>query len=161
MCPPKTLRASACRPGLSDNGGSSSDHGILSVYQAFTSHALSFFDAAPKLPGWQIATPLGSSVDERRLGAPSEVNDTFLRISGWTRDEVIGRTPFDINIWRDPSQRLAFVARLLAGGIVRNLEVHARLKNGESWTGSGSAALIEINGETCVLSITADCADIH
>jgi PAS domain S-box-containing protein len=102
--------------------------------------------------GSPLILTLTNAEDHRYI----EVNDTFLRISGWTREEVIGRTPFDLNIWMDPSQRFAFVARLLAGGIVRNLDVHARLKNGEPWTGSGSAALIEISGENCVLSLIAD-----
>lgn len=48
----------------------------------------------------------------------------------------------------------------MAGGTARNLEVHARLKNHDLWTGSGSAALIEIDGEPCVLSLIAGIADL-
>jgi PAS domain S-box-containing protein len=103
-----------------------------------------------------LALTLTSAIDHRYI----EVNDTFERISGWSREEVIGRTPFDIEIWVDPSERIAFVRRLLAGDTVRNLEVHARLKHHELWTGSGSAALIEIHGETCVLSLIAGIADL-
>jgi PAS domain S-box-containing protein len=103
-----------------------------------------------------LSMTLTSAIDHRYI----EVNDTFERISGWNRHEVIGRTPFDIGIWVDPSQRLAVVGRLLSGGVVRDLEVHARLKNREEWTGSGSAALIEINGEMCVLSFIADATDL-
>ena len=105
--------------------------------------------------GSPLALTLTSASDHRYI----EVNDTFERISGWNRDEVIGRTPFDLEIWVDPGERVAFVRRLLSGGSVRNLEVHARLKNGELWTGSGSATLLEINGETCVLSFIADITD--
>jgi PAS domain S-box-containing protein len=85
-----------------------------------------------------------------------DVNDTFERITGWNRDEVIGRTPFDLAIWVDPSQRLDFVKRLLAGDTVRNLEVRARMKDGKIRTISGSAVLIKIKDETCVLSLIAD-----
>jgi PAS domain S-box-containing protein len=107
--------------------------------------------------GSPLALTLTSAIDHRYI----EVNDTFERISGWSREEVIGRTPFDIDIWVDPSERIAFVRWLLAGGTARNLEVHARLKNHELWTGSGSAALIEIDGETCVLSLIAGNADLE
>jgi PAS domain S-box-containing protein len=96
-----------------------------------------------------LAVTLTSAVDHRYI----EVNGTFERLSGWNRDEVIGRTPFDINIWVDPSHRVAFVKQLLSGGTVRNLDVHARLKNRDVWIGVGYGALIEINGETCVLSL--------
>jgi PAS domain S-box-containing protein len=88
-----------------------------------------------------------------------EVNDAFERITGWTREEVIGRTPYDIDLWVDPSQRVALVKRLLSEGILRDFEVHARLKNHEPWTGSGSAALMEISGETCILAFVVDIAD--
>jgi PAS domain S-box-containing protein len=103
-----------------------------------------------------LAVTLTSAVDHRYI----EVNGTFERISGWNRDEVIGRTPFDIEIWVDPSHRVAFVTQLLSGGIVRNLHVHARLKNREVWIGLGYAALIEINGETCVLSLIEGVTDV-
>lgn len=122
------------------------------VRQALKECEQKFLDAMRVNP---LAITLTSAIDHRYI----EVNDAFEHISGWNREEVTGRTPFDIGIWIDPSQRLAFVGRLLSGGIVRNLEVHARLKNGEPWTGSGSAALIEIGGETCVLSFIAAITD--
>jgi PAS domain S-box-containing protein len=102
-----------------------------------------------------LAVTLTSAIDHRYI----EVNGTFERISGWNRDEVIGRTPFDIEIWVDPSDRIEFVKRLLSGGNVKHLDVHARLKNREVWIGVGYGALIEINGETCVLSLIAGITD--
>lgn len=44
--------------------------------------------------GSPLALTLTSAIDHRYI----EVNDTFERISGWSREEVIGRTPFDIEI---------------------------------------------------------------
>jgi len=89
-----------------------------------------------------------------------DVNDTFERVTGWTRDEVINRTPFDIGLYVDPSERVALVKRVLAGEIVRNLEIHLRIKNGEIRIGSGSASLIEIDGERLVLILVADLTDL-
>ena len=57
-----------------------------------------------------LAVTLTSAVDHRYI----EVNGTFEGISGWNRNEVIGRTPFDIDIWVDPSHRVALVKRLLS-----------------------------------------------
>jgi PAS domain S-box-containing protein len=100
---------------------------------------------------------LTSTRDERYI----EVNDTFERSTGWKRDEVIGRTPDDLKIWVDPSQRVNFVKQLLSGGTVRNFEIHGRMKNGEVRTGSASAAMIDINGEACVLTLIEDTTDIR
>jgi len=33
-----------------------------------------------------------------------EVNEAFERMTGWLRDEVIGRTPFDIGLWVNPAK---------------------------------------------------------
>ena len=104
------------------------------------------FHAAP------IALTLTRPSDHRYL----DVNHAFEQITGWKRGEVIGRTPFDIGIWQDPSKRLEFVAKLLSGGTVKDIEVRARTKNGEERIGIGSAALIELKGETCILSFISD-----
>jgi PAS domain S-box-containing protein len=89
-----------------------------------------------------------------------EVNETFEEITGWRRDEVIGRTPFDIGLWVDPGQRAALMERLLAEEPVRNIEFLARSKDGKILSGLGSAELIEINSELCVLSVSADITDL-
>ena len=46
-----------------------------------------------------MALTFTSAKDHRYI----EVNETFERLSGWRRDEVIGRTPFDIGLWVDPA----------------------------------------------------------
>src|SRR5438046_10158495 len=63
-----------------------------------------------------MALTLTSAKDHRYL----DVNETFEQLTGWLRDEVIGRTPFDIGIWVDPSQRVEFVKKLLSGDVIRN-----------------------------------------
>jgi PAS domain S-box-containing protein len=103
-----------------------------------------------------LVLELTSAQDDRFI----EINDTFERRTGWKRDEVIGRTPYDLHIFIDPSQRAYIVHELLSGGAVRNLELHGRMKNGEVRTGSASAALIEISGEPCVLTLIEDTTDL-
>ena len=102
-----------------------------------------------------MALTLTSAKDHRYL----DVNETFEQLTGWLRDEVIGRTPFDIGIWVDPSQRVEFVKQLLSGDVIRNLEVRYRCKDGTERFGLGSAELIEIANEPCILSVIADISD--
>ena len=99
-----------------------------------------------------MALTLTSAKDHHYI----DVNETFERITGWRRDEVIGRTPFDISIWVDPTQRVELINRLVAEGSVRDLEVRYRTKNGTERVGLASAELIEIEHEPCVLSVIAD-----
>jgi PAS domain S-box-containing protein len=102
-----------------------------------------------------MALTLTSAKDHRYL----DVNETFERLTGWRRDEVMGRTPVDIEVWVDPAQRVEFVKRILAEGAVRDWEVHYRCKDGAQRVGLGAGELIEIGDERCILSVVADITD--
>jgi PAS domain S-box-containing protein len=88
-----------------------------------------------------------------------EVNHTFELLTGWTHDEVIGRTPSDIGLWVNLNERSNFIEQLRAYGVAKGMEFVFRKKNGQVWTGLVSSELIDINGEPCALSLTADITD--
>ncbi len=83
-----------------------------------------------------------------------DVNDGFTGLTGYSRDEVIGRSSLDIDIWYDPADREQLVRELLRSSQVANLEARFRLKDGRVQTGLMSASLIHLNGEPHILSVT-------
>jgi len=101
-------------------------------------------------------SPLPITITDTDDGRYIDVNEAFEKQTGWQRDEVIGRSPLDIDLWVDPDQRGAFIKKLLAQGHVRDLEVRFRRKDGQIRTGLGSAEMIEVHGERCALSVIAD-----
>ncbi len=101
-------------------------------------------------------SPLGLTLTSAKDNRFLDVNETFEQMTGWHRDEVIGKTPFDISLWENPSERVELLKRLLAEGSVRNYEVQLRCRDGTKRMGLGSAELIEIDNEPCVLSVVAD-----
>ena len=101
-------------------------------------------------------SPLAITISSTKDGCYLDVNKTFEELTGWCRDEVIGRSSADINLWADPHQRSLFLQQLLAEGNVRDLEVWIRRKDGQIRTTLGSAELIEVNGKPCALSVIAD-----
>ena len=103
-----------------------------------------------------MALMLTTAKDDRYI----EVNEAFEKITGWSRAEAIGRTPYELGLWLDSGERAAFMRALLSGKSVRNLEVRVRVRNGEIRTGLGSADLIDIEGERCVLSVVADITEL-
>jgi PAS domain S-box-containing protein len=105
-------------------------------------------------------SPLALAITRTQDNRYVDVNEAFEHFSGWKRAEVIGRTTFDIGLWVDPGQRAAYRENLLSGNVVLNREFRIRMKNGEVRTGLGSAELIEIDGEPCVLAVTADITDL-
>ena len=105
-------------------------------------------------------SPITLSLMRVKDGRYIEVNETFERRTGWTRNEVIGRTTLDIGIWVDLGQREDFLRRLSVEGRARNIEVNLRMKNGEVRTGLASAESIEVSGEPCSLVVTVDITDL-
>jgi len=94
-----------------------------------------------------------SALEDGRL---IDVNDAFLKITGYSRDEVIGRTSAELGLWVDPEERKRFVELLRQKRDIRNHEAKFRLKSGEVRIFLRSAELIELDGETCIINITRD-----
>ena len=101
-------------------------------------------------------SPLVVALTRMRDHRYLDVSESFEQWIGWRREEVIGRTPFDIGIWVNPAERSEFVKRLTAEGVVRNLEFRYRRKDGVEMVGLGSGELIEIGNEQCVISVITD-----
>ncbi len=101
-------------------------------------------------------SPLAITIVKVSDGRYVEVNETFELLTGWKRDEVIGRTPLEIDLWVSPDQRTAFIRELHEKKNVRDREIPFRRKDGQIRTSLGSAELIEVNGESCALSVIAD-----
>ena len=89
-----------------------------------------------------------------------DCNNAFLALSGLTRDEVIGHTSLDINLWADLDDRRRLLEMVTQEGGCRNLEARFRKKSGEIFWGLMSASLIELEGTPFVLSITRDISDV-
>jgi two-component system CheB/CheR fusion protein len=81
-----------------------------------------------------------------------EVNESFEKVMGYTREEALDSTLTGLALWVNPAERERLVSNLLANGRLRNEEVLYRTKSGEVITCVDSAELIELNGEKCVLA---------
>jgi PAS domain S-box-containing protein len=101
------------------------------------------------------------SININRLsdGLFVSVNNGFTKLTGYSREEVVGKTSFEINIWADIEDRNKLVDGLKKFSIVENLEARFKLKNGEIKDGLMSASIVELNGELHILSITRDISD--
>jgi PAS domain S-box-containing protein len=96
------------------------------------------------------------SITSMEDGRFIEVNDNFLRLTGFTRQEVIGRTSLELGLWTNPKDRQHIVALLKRSGKARDLEVRVSLKSSELRTVQMSAHTIELAGEPCMIAIIRD-----
>lgn len=98
------------------------------------------------------------SINLNRLsdGMYIDVNEGFTTLTGYTREDVVGKTSLSLNIWENPEDRKHLIAGLRKTGIVNNLEARFVRKNGEVGTGLMSARLTKIGAEDVIISITRD-----
>jgi PAS domain S-box-containing protein len=100
--------------------------------------------------------PLVFTLSSLRDGRLVEVNQTFVDVTGYTREEAIGKTSLELGLWtssRDRDEEMGAVREI---GHVRNLEYSFRTRNGEEIIGLLSAEKIEIGGEPFALSVIQD-----
>lgn len=105
------------------------------------------------------ASPYSLTLSEVATGRYLEVNAGFERVSGYTRDEVIGRTSVELGLWSDPADRDRMVARLQADGAVRGLEVTFLNRQGRKVIARCSGEMLEVGGRPCLLNTIEDVTD--
>jgi len=102
------------------------------------------------------ASPGSISISRVKDGTFIEVNESFLRDKGYTREEVIGHRSFDLRIWADEDISERMMASLRKGKGFRNEVVRYRTKSGFIRTGLVSADLINIGNEPCLIVLNND-----
>lgn len=100
--------------------------------------------------------PAGLSVTRRSDSVIIEVNETYCKITGFTREEVIGNTAIALGIWLDPAERETLVTHLVKVGRVKDQDIKIRSKNGELRYLNVSAELTTFNGVDCLLTMVID-----
>ena len=85
-----------------------------------------------------------------------EINEGFLQMLGYSREDVIGKSSLELNIWKNKEDRDRLTSMLKKDGIVENLEVEFLSKSGTVILGLISARVLRIENENCLLSITRD-----
>jgi PAS domain S-box-containing protein len=89
-------------------------------------------------------------------GRIMEVNERFLAMTGYRREEVIGRTPLELGLWVNPRQRDEGLQHLRHGNALREGEADFRMKDGSVRTCLLFATLLDVHGERGVLTALTD-----
>jgi len=92
-------------------------------------------------------------------GGIVEVNDEFLRNTGFTRDDIAGRTVLDLNIWETPEIREEIIGPVRLGNPVKGREIRFRHKNGEMHNYIFGAEAVRVDGVDCIISNFFDITD--
>ncbi|OEU44657.1 MAG: hypothetical protein BBJ60_09515 [Desulfobacterales bacterium S7086C20] len=101
-------------------------------------------------------TPDSITITEMTTGQYMEVNDGFCQMTGYSREEVLGKSPFALNIFWNPADREGFINILREEGEVNGFELKYRMKDGTVIDTLFSARPILYGGKDCLVTVVKD-----
>ncbi len=132
---------------------------ILATFRDITAHKRS--DEQLNLSEKKFSAAFHSSPDyiaisELKSGRIIDVNKGFETWSGYSRDELIGHTTIELDMWANPSDRIRVLKEIKKSKGVYRLEIQVRIKGGEIKDVLFSASPIEIDRKNYLLSLALD-----
>ena len=104
------------------------------------------------------ANPDAVVVAELASGRILDVNGKFVAY-GYGAEEAVGKTFAELNLWVEPAQAIQYRSLLQDQGHADGMEARLRTKSGEIRDFLISGAVVELDSQPCVLSITHDISD--
>jgi PAS domain S-box-containing protein len=97
-----------------------------------------------------------SSIPELKF---TEVNSVFLNKTGYSREEVIGKSVGQLNLFIEPEKQKEVSDELKTNGFVHNFELKVKTKTGDVMIGLFSGEIIENQGKKYFLTVMVDVTD--
>lgn len=85
-----------------------------------------------------------------------DVNPEFTAQTGFPREDIVGRTNREVNIWKNPGDFEKLTHELLNNTLCMNLEFDLQRKDGSSFSSILSSRLITIDNQAHVIMVTQD-----
>lgn len=102
------------------------------------------------------ASPAPTVISDIETGRFIDVNERWLELSGHTREETVGRTSYELGLWKDPDIRNQMKTKIRQEGFFREISLRIRTKSGESRDTLWSAEIITFAGQKVMLSLIYD-----
>jgi len=105
------------------------------------------------------ASPDSVNINRLQDGLYVDINRGFTALTGYSREDVIGKTSVEINIWDDIDDRKKLTDALKSSGVCENLQAQFRRKDGSVTAALMSSRVIHLQGEPHTISITRDISE--
>jgi PAS domain S-box-containing protein len=102
------------------------------------------------------ASPVSITITGLADGRFIDVNESFLSLMGYQRDEVVGRTAAELGVWVHQEDRARVIQALREQRLINSAEIPFRAKSGQIVETLASFEIIEFGDELCILSMTQD-----
>ncbi len=99
-------------------------------------------------------------ISELESGRFVDANDASERITGYTREEQIGKTSLDLGIWACPEDRATLIQTVREKGRIDWFETRHKRKNGEIFEVESSASTIRLEGKEYLITSVRDISQL-
>lgn len=103
-----------------------------------------------------MTTPDCIVISRMNDGLIIDVNTGFEEITGWKRNDALGKTSYEMNLWNNTADRHFMINELMSGRDVLHREFKFRRSDSSVGTGIYSARTININNEDSLIFILRD-----
>lgn len=104
-------------------------------------------------------TPDAFFITSLQSGTIEKANDIFYMLTGFPKEEVIGKTAISLGLWDNPKERQRFIKELKENSQLDNFEMDIRKKGNTIITVLISAKVMNINGEAYVINVARDISE--
>ncbi len=106
------------------------------------------------------SSPVMLSLSRFADGRFVEINPAVTRITGYPRDQILGKTSLELGLWANPADRDRIVAQVNTTGSCHYTQVSVRLKSGKTIECVLNAEAVEIDGDTLLLTAINDVSSL-
>jgi len=102
------------------------------------------------------ASPDAIAIFRKEDGIIIDINPSSEKVTGYKREELLGESLFELEIWCDAKDRFRLIKALHQDGLVHELQSDLKMRSGEIRHSEISAEIVTINDEQCVIAVTRD-----
>ncbi len=103
-----------------------------------------------------LSAPDAITISELDSGRFIEVNDAAMKLFGYPREELLGKSALELGIWQKQEDRDRFIDQIRKHGKVSQFEVLERRKSGELYYALVNADTISIGNATYLIAMLHD-----
>ena len=104
--------------------------------------------------------PHSITITRVKDGRYLQVNEAFCQTRGYSREEVLGRTPFELNLYVNPEDRERILKILKDKGEVNGFKVQYQKRDGTTIDTLLSARPLEYENEDCLIAVVTDVTEL-
>jgi PAS domain S-box-containing protein len=101
------------------------------------------------------SNPEGIVLSTLTEGRILEVNDSYVRLMGYSRNEMVGKTVYELGAW-NPGEREKILEKLKNQEEIRDYESTFHIAEGKTIQARVSMELIQVNHKPCLLTCVRD-----